>query len=310
MRLEVGDGGRRRRCGGCRPAARGRPRPRCGRKTATTASPGARLGAHGDGPCDLAVPSAVRDVRRPRQAPAQHVEPGEPGGEGAARAGPAPRRWGPPRRPRPASSTTTRSASSSASRTSWVTSTAVRSASTRRSIWRSAGRHRDVEGGHRLVEQQQPRLGGQRPGHRDPLGLAAGELRRPAVAPGRRRRPRRASRPPPRAPATAGPRAARAERDVLQDGEVREQQRLLREQRDPRWCGAARRRRRAPRRRRRAAPARRARPGPRSGRSRPAVDREHRRLAGAVGPEQRRRSRRRATVERDLDVAVADHRAT
>ena len=35
-----------------------------------------------------------------------------------------------------------------------------------------------VEGGQRLVEQQQPRVGGQRPGQRDPLGLPAGELRR------------------------------------------------------------------------------------------------------------------------------------
>jgi hypothetical protein len=35
------------------------------------------------------------------------------------------------------------------------------------------GHDGDVEGRHRLVEQQQPRLGGEGPGDRDALGLAA-----------------------------------------------------------------------------------------------------------------------------------------
>ncbi|MPM50854.1 hypothetical protein SDC9_97600 [bioreactor metagenome] len=37
-------------------------------------------------------------------------------------------------------------------------------------------RDRDVQGCHRLVEQQQPRLGRQRPGDCHPLGLSAGKL--------------------------------------------------------------------------------------------------------------------------------------
>ena len=36
---------------------------------------------------------------------------------------------------------------------------------------------RDVERGHRLVEQQQPRVGGEGPGDGDPLRLPAGQLR-------------------------------------------------------------------------------------------------------------------------------------
>jgi len=38
------------------------------------------------------------------------------------------------------------------------------------------GRDRDIQGRHRFVEQQQPRLGGQRAGDRHPLGLSAGKL--------------------------------------------------------------------------------------------------------------------------------------
>ena len=134
----------------------------------------------------------------------------------------------------PSSSTTTRSASSRASSTSWVTRTAVRSASTRRSVCRSGGRDRDVEGGQRLVEQQQPRVGGERPGHGDPLGLAAGELAGPASGEARAARPRPASgRRRSCAVARGRTAAAGAEGDVVAHGQVREQQRLLREQRDP-----------------------------------------------------------------------------
>ena len=85
-----------------------------------------------------------------------------------------------------------------------------------------------VERGERLVEQQQPRLGGHRPRERDPLRLPARELARLHAAPSRRGRRVRASpsrrvapRPRPRAP------AAEPERDVLEHGEVREQQVVL-----------------------------------------------------------------------------------
>ena len=46
--------------------------------------------------------------------------------------------------------------------------------------------HDRVDGGERLVHQQHHRVGGERPGHPDPLALAAGELVRVAAAePGR-----------------------------------------------------------------------------------------------------------------------------
>ena len=75
-------------------------------------------------------------------------------------------------------------------------------------------RHRDrhVEAGERLVEQQQPGLGGQRPGDRHPLGLAAGELARACGRRGRRRRavePVRARPRPPRRRHARGPAARR-----------------------------------------------------------------------------------------------------
>ena len=93
------------------------------------------------------------------------------------------------------------------------------------------GLDRDVERGHRLVEQQHARLGGQRPGDGDPLGLAARDLRRsparqladadlvePALGV-------RARRPP------GGTPAARPEGDVLERVEVREQEGVLAEER-------------------------------------------------------------------------------
>ena len=85
---------------------------------------------------------------------------------------------------RPSFMTAIRSAMANASCWSWVTNTAVR-----------AGRLEDrahvagedlaqagVEVRERLVEQQQARRRGQRPGQRDPLLLPAGELVRPARA--------------------------------------------------------------------------------------------------------------------------------
>ena len=110
---------------------------------------------------------------------------------------------------------------------SWVTSTATPSKSARCRAQLEPQRHRDpdVEGGQRLVEQQQPGLGGQRPGDRDPLRLAAGQLRGPAVGRGRST-PSRASqsRGRPLGVPAGGSAAARAERDVVQRAQVREQQ--------------------------------------------------------------------------------------
>ena len=60
----------------------------------------------------------------------------------------------------------------------------------------------------RLVEQQQPRLGDQRAGERDPLAQAVGELVGQLAGLGRRHRPGRARR----APAAAARRSSRSER--------------------------------------------------------------------------------------------------
>jgi hypothetical protein len=84
-----------------------------------------------------------------------------------------------------------------------------------------------VQRGQRLVEQQQPRADGQRPGERHPLGLAAGEPAR--LVAGVRGQPHPVQ---PRAGLLAGPRlghaaAARPERDVVQSGQMREQQVVL-----------------------------------------------------------------------------------
>src|SRR5690606_21730799 len=84
-----------------------------------------------------------------------------------------------------------------------------------------------VEGGERLVQQQETGLHGQRPRERDPLRLPARQLPRT-----RRREPRQADAvQPPRGALAGGPAArtpaARPERDVLQHAEVREQQIVL-----------------------------------------------------------------------------------
>jgi hypothetical protein len=44
------------------------------------------------------------------------------------------------------------------------------------------GLHRDVEGGHRLIEHQQRGLDRERPGDGDPLALAAGQLPGPGIS--------------------------------------------------------------------------------------------------------------------------------
>ncbi len=96
-----------------------------------------------------------------------------------------------------------------------------------------AGSHADVQAGERLVEKQHLRTLRERPGDRDPLGLAAREL--PGAT------ARELPDPQPVQPlqsdgAGLGARdAARAEpeRDVLQGGEVREQHLVLEDHADP-----------------------------------------------------------------------------
>jgi hypothetical protein len=98
-------------------------------------------------------------------------------------------------------------------------------------------RHPHVERGERLVEQQQVRPAGQRPGDRDPLRLPAGELTRPATGQVLDTEPRQ---PPvglglgdPSPPAAT----AHPEGDVAEGGQVREQQPVLEDQADPAVAG-------------------------------------------------------------------------
>ena len=107
---------------------------------------------------------------------------------------------------RPSSSTMTRCASSRASSRSWVTMIAGPVGQHLPQHPAQQRRGADVERGQGFVEQQQPGVGGQGPGDRDPLGLPAGQLRRLA---GRRTRsaPTSSSQPPGggcRAPGRAG----------------------------------------------------------------------------------------------------------
>ena len=96
-----------------------------------------------------------------------------------------------------------------------------------------AGRHADVQAGERLVEQQHVGMLRERPGDRDPLGLAAGELLGTTAG--------ELSDPQPVKPLQSGGAglgardAARAEpeRDVLQGGEVGEQHLVLEDHADP-----------------------------------------------------------------------------
>ncbi|GAA2710541.1 hypothetical protein GCM10010429_26110 [Micromonospora olivasterospora] len=81
-----------------------------------------------------------------------------------------------------------------------------------------------VQGAERLVQQHQRRPGRQRPGHRDPLLLAAGELvRHPRAVPGEADQVEHLLDP---AGAAGGP--VQAVADVVRDGQVREQRPLLR----------------------------------------------------------------------------------
>ena len=169
--------------------------------------------------------------RRTAAEAAQHVEPDQPGDVVGARALARPPRACPPGRPGRRRARATRLASGH--RVERVVGdqhgdavVSPRGAGAARA--RSAIATPTSRDGERLVEQQQPGLGGQRPGDRDPLGLAAGELRR---AGGRRGRstPRRSSqaRAASSAVRAADAAAARAERDVAERGQVREEQVLL-----------------------------------------------------------------------------------
>ena len=98
-----------------------------------------------------------------------------------------------------------------------------------------------VERGERLVEQQQPRVGGQGAGQGDPLRLPAGQAPRAVRRRGRRARPGRASAAAAGAGlAGAAPRRAQAEGDVLERGQVREEQVVLEHDADRPALGAAR----------------------------------------------------------------------
>ena len=84
-----------------------------------------------------------------------------------------------------------------------------------------------VEGGERLVEQQEGGVGGQGAGEGHPLGLPAGELAGPGRRPFRQPHP---SQPPVRLPAGVGPAdapGAQPEGDVVEGVEVGEQQVVL-----------------------------------------------------------------------------------
>ena len=77
--------------------------------------------------------------------------------------------------------------------------------------------------GQHLVEQQQPRLDGQRAGKLQPLAAGDGEARRPAGRAARRGRPRAATSPAARERIGARGRVQmRADRDVLAHGQARE----------------------------------------------------------------------------------------
>ena len=170
------------------------------------------------------MPRGVRmPVRRLRAArPAVNAVRGR---SSVSRVGPCSMMWPWPR-------TMTRSASVRASRMSCVTMIAVRSLSTRSSVRRMAGRDGDVESREGLVQEQQLRVGGERARDRDALRLTAGQFGGSAGGEldgihfaqpvqgdlvGSR---------------LADALAARAERDVLEHAEMREQVGVLRERRD------------------------------------------------------------------------------
>ena len=176
--------------------------------------------------------------------------------------------------------TCTRSQSPATTPRSWViiTSAVPESTTSSREQLEDLRLDRDVEGGGRLVGDEQPRRAGQR--HRDQRALphAAGELVRVlarAAAAGRGCRPGRAARPPP--PAASFLRHVPVLEQHLgdlgadRDGRVQRGQRVLEDHRHVRAAQPAQRRGRS----RRAAPARRTGPTrspatPRSG-SRPMI---------------------------------------
>jgi hypothetical protein len=92
------------------------------------------------------------------------------------------------------------------------------------------GLHGHVERRHRLVEEQDPWVGGQGSGDGDPLGLAARTAATGAAPTARRRRPRRASAGRPRAPSGGRYLRCVARSDVLEGVEVREEEGVLAEQ--------------------------------------------------------------------------------
>ena len=90
-----------------------------------------------------------------------------------------------------------------------------------------------VEGRQRLVEQQQLRREHQRPGERDPLGLPAGQLARPEPGVVGQADPVQPRRRGPAGGGAADPLRAQAVRDVVQRGQVREEQVVLEDDADP-----------------------------------------------------------------------------
>ena len=120
-----------------------------------------------------------------------------------------------------------RSASLIASSMSWVTNTIV--LRSRRleveQLVLQAGAHDRVDRAERLVHQQDRRVGGQRPGHADPLLLAARQLGRVAraAARGRGRPGPPARRRAPRSGALSQPSRSGHRGDVLGDGAVGEE---------------------------------------------------------------------------------------
>ena len=130
---------------------------------------------------------------------------------------------------RPASTTTMRSARVMASTASWVT--IIRGVSSvarcRRRSRRTSTRGRRVERGEGLVQQQEPRFERERASERHPLGLAAGQLRRPQVGQVVQSEPLQPSPGCRQRGGSPRPAAAHAERDVLHDAHPVEEQPIL-----------------------------------------------------------------------------------
>ena len=159
----------------------------------------------------------------------------------------------------------------------------------------------DVERRHRLVQEQQPGIGGQGPGDRDLLGLPAGERRGPAVG---ELADAELGEPALRLAVRSLPGlslCAQSEADVPAGREVREQHRVLRERGD--------------------LPLMRRHPAPltgqhlpveddlsRGGAQRPRDQRQRRGLPGAVGADQRE-GLPVGHLELELDPALGDRGA-